>query len=135
MVQQIPITHDKAKVLFWRLVDRFREIDPENNTPMDSVADAIENISFEMHQMKQDMRRLAVFKTDRQKRFKAIEARITGQMEPKLKEIKEIEEKILELEKLHKHYSKNAPEHKRHLNRIKDKITESKQMLRELKPY
>lgn len=135
MVQQVPITHDKAKVLFWRLVERFKQVDPENKTPTDTMADAIETISFEMHQMKQDIHRLSVFKTDRQKRFKAIEAKITGQMDVRLKEIKQIEEKILELEKLHKHYTKHAPEHKEHLKRIKEKITESKLRLQELKPY
>ena len=124
----------KAKVLFWRLVQRLKKNDATNSKDaIEHMSQNMEHLFNEVHSMKAEMRKFNELRLQKQNRLEEIEEKISENIDHKVSQVREIEQQILNLEKLHTHYSKNAPEHKEHLDRIKEKIDQSKAKLSEIK--
>jgi chromosome segregation ATPase len=131
--QSSSLQERKAQVLFWRLVDRLKREETKAKDPMGILNEKMDTLNLEMSFLKSEVEKSIDAKSDRQRRLEEIEGRINSDVNKRMNEIKQLEEQILSLENLHSHYSKHAPEHKEHLDRIKRKIDVSKIRLTELK--
>jgi chromosome segregation ATPase len=135
----ISMTSEQAKTLFWKMVQRVKK-DGNHDNPFQDMVSVVHDMAEEITSLRSELHSLKTHHYDRQMRVKEIEEKIrksssqaSSQINKKLQEIKEIEEQILKLESLHNHYSKNAPEHKESLKKIKEKIDLSKKKLNTLK--